>query len=269
MNNVFAPAELKENRTIGILVVVWVLTMVALPIVRYTASEAFFYGSIAFSVLVQAVVVMAIVQIAWGWVRTWQTLLIIAVLTWLVEVVGSATGLPFGQYSYTDNLQPQLAHVPLIIPLAWFMMLPPAWAIAQKVAGRHKWAFILVSAAALTAWDLFLDPQMVAWDLWVWEQPGGYFGIPWLNYAGWFLTAVALTAVIRPRPLPIRPLLLIYTITWILETIGLLFFWGLIGPGLVGFVGMGFFVLLGWRQSGKVARRQGGHVNSKQAATDY
>jgi lycopene beta-cyclase len=85
--------------------------------------------------------VLALVQMAWGWPRTLQTLLIIAVLTWLVEAVGSATGLPFGQYSYTDNLQPQLAHVPLIIPLAWFMMLPPAWAIAQKVAGPQSAGF--------------------------------------------------------------------------------------------------------------------------------
>jgi lycopene beta-cyclase len=252
MNIVSAFPTLKENKLVGALIVFWVLTMIALPIIRHTASESFFYGSVSFSVLAQAVVVLALVQVAWGWPRTVQTLLIIAVLTWLVEAVGSATGLPFGQYSYTDNLQPQLAHVPLIIPLAWFMMLPPAWAIAQKVAGTNRLAFILVSAAALTAWDLFLDPQMVAWDLWVWEQPGGYFGIPWLNYGGWFLTAVVLTAVIRPDPLPLRPLLLIYTITWALETIGLLVFWGLVGPALVGFVGMGLFVYLGWRQDDRV-----------------
>jgi lycopene beta-cyclase len=248
MNTVSSFPKLKENKLIVFLVVIWVLTMVALPIIRYIAGEDFFYGVISFSVLVQAAVVLALVQVAWGWWRTLQTLLIVAVLTWLVEAVGSATGLPFGHYSYTDNLQPQLAHVPLIIPLAWFMMLPPAWAIAHKVAGTNRLTFILVSAAALTAWDLFLDPQMVAWDLWVWEQPGGYFGIPWLNYGGWFLTAVVLTAVIRPDPLPLRPLLLVYTITWALETIGLLFFWGLVGPALVGFAGMGLFVYLGWRQ---------------------
>src|SRR5690606_41755819 len=30
--------------------------------------------------------------------------------------------------------------------------------------------FILVSALALTVWDLFLDPQMVAWGFWIWER---------------------------------------------------------------------------------------------------
>lgn len=258
--------DLKENKLIGGLILLWIGSMISLPILRSTVSDSLFNNSIIFSVLVQSAVVLAIVLKAWGWSRTLQTLLIVAVLTWLVEAVGSATGLPFGHYSYTDNLQPQLAHVPLIIPLAWFMMLPPAWAIAQKVAGPNRWLFILVSAAALSAWDLFLDPQMVAWDLWVWEQPGGYFGIPWLNYGGWFLTAAVLTAVIRPAPLPLYPLLLIYTITWALETIGLLFFWGLIGPALVGFVGMGLFVYLGWRQRGEVAKRQSGTVGSQQTA---
>lgn len=254
MNTTLTFSTLKENKLISILIIVWVLVMITLPIVRTITSESFFYNSITFSVVLQTTAVLTIVQAAWGWSRTLQTLFIVAILTWMVEAVGSATGIPFGQYSYTNNLQPQLFHVPLIIPLAWFMMLPSAWAIAQKLAGTNKWQFILLSAAIFTAWDLFLDPQMVAWDLWVWEQPGGYFGIPWLNYGGWFLTSAVLTAVIRPPKLPLYPLLIIYTITWALETIGLILFWGLIGPGLVGFVGMGLFVYLGWRQRVTVAQ---------------
>jgi lycopene beta-cyclase len=257
--------KLKENLLVSTLIGVWILTMISLPIIRYVASDTLFYGGITFSVVVQATAVITIVQSVWGWLRTGQTLFVVALITWLVEAVGSATGLPFGQYSYTDNLQPQLAQVPLLIPLAWFMMLPPAWAIAQALTKRQGLAFILISAAAFTAWDFFLDPQMVAWNLWVWEQPGGYFGIPWLNYVGWFLTAMMLTAVIRPHPLPLAPLLLIYTITWALETTGLLLFWGLIGPGLVGFAAMGLFVFLGWRQSGKVRWRDD-KVNSQQPA---
>jgi putative membrane protein len=56
---------------------------------------------------------------------------------------------------------------------------------------------------------------------------------------GWWGTAVLLTALIQPKNLPTKPLLIIYTITWFLETFGLLFFWDLIGPGLVGGAVMG------------------------------
>jgi putative membrane protein len=139
--------------------------------------------------------------------------------------------------------------VPLLIPLAWLMMFPAAWAVAYRIVGRWGGVpFVIVSALAMTAWDLFLDPQMVAWGLWTWAEPGGYFGIPWQNYLGWLLATALITAAVRPGDLPTGPFLLIYIVTWLLETIGLLFFWGLPGPALVGFVGMGSLIWLARQQ---------------------
>jgi putative membrane protein len=135
--------------------------------------------------------------------------------------------------------------VPLLIPLAWLMMLPPAWAVGSWLSGTDRGLrFVLVSAGAFTAWDLFLDPQMVAWGYWQWATPGGYFGIPWLNFGGWFLSSALITLVARPSALPIKPLLLIYIITWLLQSIGQALFWAMPGPALVGFLVMGSFVLL-------------------------
>jgi putative membrane protein len=128
------------------------------------------------------------------------------------------------------------------------MMLPPAWAVAQRLTARTKgWQFVLISALAFTAWDLFLDPQMVLWGLWVWDQPGQYFGIPLVNYLGWFLVSALITALARPPALHVRPLLVVYTLTWLIETTGLILFWGLYGPALYGFIGMGVFVVSAWR----------------------
>ena len=88
---------------------------------------------------------------------------------------------------------------------------------------------------------------MVAWGLWAWASPGGFFGIPWSNYLGWLLVSALITAIIRPNQLPIPALLLIYTITCILQTIGLGIFWKLPGPAIVGGVFMGILTILGWR----------------------
>ncbi|NUQ06250.1 MAG: carotenoid biosynthesis protein, partial [Anaerolineae bacterium] len=116
-------------------------------------------------------------------------------------------------------------------------------------------AFIGWSALAFTAWDLFLDPQMVGWGLWVWQEPGAFhfFGIPWSNYAGWLLAALVLTtaaSLIAPvRRLPVAPLLLIYGITWFLETFGLILFWNQPGPGIAGGVVMGVFLLAALRRA--------------------
>jgi putative membrane protein len=193
--------------------------------------------------------VLGVLRQAWGLTRTFWTAASIVLLAWLVEFTGSTTGYPFGVYHYTGLLQPQIGGVPLLIPLAWLMMLPPAWAVGQRLAGSASdLAFIGWSALALTAWDLFLDPQMVAWGLWIWAEPGGYFGIPWVNFLGWLLASALITLAVRPNPLPVRPLLLIYTITWLLESIGLIFFWDLPGPGLVGFIGMGGLLWLVYKK---------------------
>jgi putative membrane protein len=126
------------------------------------------------------------------------------------------------------------------------MMLPPSWSIAGLVAGNARWLHVGVSALAFTAWDLFLDPQMVGWRLWVWEQKGRYFGIPLLNYLGWALISAVMTAAIRPGALPASPLQLIYALTWLLETFGLGVFWRQPGPAACGFLGMGSILFWAW-----------------------
>ena len=40
----------------------------------------------------------------------------------------------------------------------------------------------------MTAWDLVMDPMMVAGGHWVWEVEGAYFGVPLQNFWGWWLT---------------------------------------------------------------------------------
>jgi putative membrane protein len=241
--------------TVYALIGVWLLSMISVPLLHAFLGDGAFGIGIAVTVVFQAVAVFAVVNRAWGLRRTLVALAVIALVTWLAEAVGSHTGFPFGYYYYTDRLQPQLLNVPLLIPLAWFMMLPPAWAVAQTLVGtRSRAAFIAVSALALTAWDLFLDPQKVAWGFWVWtdggsEQvfTGGYFGVPWVNFLGWLATAALVTALVRPGHLPVRPLLIVYTLVWLFQTMGQLFFWNLPGPAVAGFIGMGLIVALAWR----------------------
>jgi uncharacterized membrane protein len=114
--------------------------------------------------------------------------LVVTVGGFLVEALGVATGFPFGSYVYSGALGPQLLGVPLIIPLAWTWMAWPAWLAAGRLCapliGR-----IPIAAFGLAAWDLFLDPQMVAEGYWRWLDPApalpGLPGIPVSNYLGW------------------------------------------------------------------------------------
>ncbi|MEU5721703.1 carotenoid biosynthesis protein [Micromonospora sp. NPDC047738] len=127
-----------------------------------------------------------------------------------VEALGVATGFPFGSYDYSGELGPKLAGVPLIIPLAWTWMAWPAWLTAVRLtrpatAGGARFrraGRIALASVGLAAWDLFLDPQMVAEGYWVWREVGaalpGLPGVPASNYLGWLLFALLLAAALRP-----------------------------------------------------------------------
>ncbi|WP_369751356.1 carotenoid biosynthesis protein, partial [Micromonospora sp. ATCC 39149] len=105
-----------------------------------------------------------------------------------IEALGVATGFPFGSYDYSGELGPKLAGVPLIIPLAWTWMAWPAWLAAARLVPPGV-ARVALAAVGLAAWDLFLDPQMVAEGYWVWRDATpalpGLPGVPVSNYLGW------------------------------------------------------------------------------------
>ncbi len=243
------------ERWIALLLLIWALSILSLPILKWVMGAPVLPVGISIGVLFQLVAVRAIIVWTWGAWRANRLTLVMIAMTWGVEYVGHTTGLPFGAYHYTDQLQPQIGGVPVLIPLAWLTLLPSAWAVAQRITrgwAHPRLAFVVVSALAFTAWDLFLDPQMVNWLLWVWDAPGGYFGIPLSNFAGWLLASAAITAlasILAPLDrLPARPLIAIYAITWALETIGLLLFWGLPGAALVGGAAMGSMLLWSLRR---------------------
>ena len=126
----------------------------------------------------------------------------------LAEAVGVATGLPFGAYHYADTLGPRLAGVPLVVPLAWTMTAYPCLLLGRALAPA-RWAAVALAAWTLAAWDLFLDPQMVADGHWTWTHPDpglpGIPGVPLTNTAGWLLVSAVLIAALD-RALPRRAL---------------------------------------------------------------
>lgn len=114
------------------------------------------------------------------------------------ELAGTRYGIPFGHYEYTALMEPMwFGRVPVVIPLSWFYMALPAYAIALAVipgaGARRLLARLAVASAGLVLWDLSLDPAMsYATPYWVWETTGPYYGMPWVNLLGWFATGLLL-----------------------------------------------------------------------------
>jgi uncharacterized membrane protein len=183
----------------------------------------------------------------WGRPRALVAAATIAVATTAVERLGTTTGRPFGRYRYSGSLRPTLAGVPALVPLAWFAMSLPAREVAHSVLGRRSNPLrrIALGAVALTAWDLFLDPQMTAEGYWRWERPGRYRGIPLTNYAGWLATSLGLMAAMEvltpPRGEGDRVLVGLYAWMAVMETVGFAAFFD---DRLVAAVGGGAMVPL-------------------------
>jgi uncharacterized membrane protein len=112
------------------------------------------------------------------------------------ELAGTTWGLPFGEYAYTPLLGPMwLDRVPWVIPMSWYFMALPSYALSV-LAVRGAGARIAVGSFILLAWDLALDPAMsYATPYWLWGETGPYYGMPWMNLLGWYVTGVVLMGV--------------------------------------------------------------------------
>jgi uncharacterized membrane protein len=196
-----------------------------------------------------------------GWRKAILLLVIVFVVGITFESVGVATGLIYGPYHYTDKLGPKLfGLVPVLIPIAWFMMMYASYTIADVVIPHNlmkpstrSWAVAAVGGVAMTAWDLAMDPLMVAGGHWVWEVQGAYFGVPLQNFWGWWLTTfvalwiyqaaafeLRITAIPTKEPIPLVWVIIIYLIIGG-SSVVMDFVFGLGGAGLVG-----VFAMLPW-----------------------
>jgi uncharacterized membrane protein len=163
------------------------------------------------------------------------------------ELLGTATGRPFGRYRYSDRLGWRVRGVPLAAAAAWAMMARPAWTVGGLLAGRRALR-VPASAMALCAWDVFLDPRMVRDGYWEWHDGGRYEGVPASNYLGWLLTGLVLFAAWSPldgrRPQPCDDGALgLYLWTWTGETVANAVLWRRPRVALAGGLAMGALAL--------------------------
>jgi len=131
------------------------------------------------------------------------------------ELTGTTTGYPFGSYSYTTQLGFLIGgRVPFNIPASWFFMLYASLAICGRLLAarddsRTRWIWAGVAALVLTAWDVSMDPAMVATTHWLWHLPSPqeaslgrrifvsafFYGMPLTNWLGWLLTGTIVARV--------------------------------------------------------------------------
>jgi putative membrane protein len=126
--------------------------------------------------------------------------------TYAIEIVGVATGWPYGSFVYHVDLGPMAAGVPLSLPLFFVPLVLNSVLVVTLLASR--WSLprrLLVAVGVVIAVDLALDPGAVALGFWSYTDGGVYYGVPVSNYLGWVLSGSvavgAITAGFAAEPL--------------------------------------------------------------------
>jgi putative membrane protein len=138
------------------------------------------------------------IVIAFSWRHAAQFALVVLPSAFLIEFIGVTVGVPFGPYHYTDALAPSiLGRVPAPITCAWLMIALGTLATAAWIVQRERrWAIIPVAALLATGLDACLEPTAYhVKAYWLWETSGRYYGIPTINFLGWFVASAAIVAL--------------------------------------------------------------------------
>ncbi|MDT7724602.1 MAG: hypothetical protein QOI21_1178 [Actinomycetota bacterium] len=189
----------------------WVLTAV---ILLGLLASAVVPGIRLPMIVVQVVFVLVHGARRYGWGAIGIFVAAGLVISNILENLSIQTGFPFGHYHYTGD--GKIFQVPWFIGPAYLATGYLAWMIAtvllDDVRRDSPWLTTIgtpiIGAFAMTAWDLALDPSTSTINqAWIWENGGGFFGVPLVNFLGWTFTVYLFMQVfalyLRSRgPLP-------------------------------------------------------------------
>ena len=127
--------------------------------------------------------------------------LVVLIGSFLVEYIGATTDVPFGAYDYTTVLGYRIAHtVPLVILFAWIMVTYGAWYIAALLPIlQARWTRAILTGAIVALFDLQIEPvAVIIHGYWQWQDVGPYYGVPLVNFLGWYVVGMVFSWITDP-----------------------------------------------------------------------
>lgn len=125
-------------------------------------------------------------------VRTVMVLSAIALIGYVIEVVGVNTSLIFGSYIYGDALGLKALNTPLLIGVNWAMLSYAGSAVTEEL-DVHVSLKIVIASLVLLIYDIILEQIAPALNMWYWNEDV----VPAQNYLAWFIIALIFQIVIR------------------------------------------------------------------------
>ena len=116
----------------------------------------------------------------------------------LCESLSLRTGFPFGHYTFTGLMGPQVFHLPVLLVLAYLGIGYCSWVLAllilryrdRALDGAGVVAVPVLASMIMLAWDASMEAIWSTLDhAWIWRDGGRFYGVPISNFLGWYFTA--------------------------------------------------------------------------------
>jgi putative membrane protein len=89
---------------------------------------------------------------------------------------------------------PKIFHTPITLALAYVPLVIGVYALTINIKSKlHR---IISMTGMLLMFDLIIDPGAVALGLWIWENPGIYYEIPFTNFLGWIFSGIIASTIL-------------------------------------------------------------------------
>lgn len=116
--------------------------------------------------------------------------LVIGIYGLLIETISIKTGFPYSRFNYSDMMGYKVADiVPYTIFLIWPTLVISAYSLSEFISKKGI-SKIVITTLLLLLLDLVFDPVATELGFWIWEEPGLYYGVPFLNFIGWIFSAL-------------------------------------------------------------------------------
>lgn len=117
----------------------------------------------------------------------WGVFLLVYAIGFIIELIGTNTGWPFGSYAYGDVLGVKLYETPLLIGVNWLVLILSTHLVLAKTVS-NKVLIPFIGATAMLIFDLVLEPIAITTGMWTWAE----LEIPFENYVSWWIIAFVL-----------------------------------------------------------------------------
>jgi uncharacterized membrane protein len=139
---------------------------------------------------------LLVIALVFSFHKEWniKTILVfnsIAASSFLLELIGVSTGIPFGDYQYDRGLGWMLHNTPLVIGLNWLFLVYASQAIASKCS-NNRLLIVLLGASLMLCYDLILECVAPAMEMW--HFTSSYPPIE--NFFSWWVVGIIFQSIL-------------------------------------------------------------------------